>query len=192
MSKIIYQKNCIQHEAVAKAKRMLNKIEKQYGGFNGIFYCHIALTGVDDIDNKAIEYYIKNSIESLKKKIDKQIFQNQMYINGQINEEYEAGFYIPPFVEEIKLIESLTEVSTYIRHNYPELEIKKAEFIFTKNTIEEMYIEAKSYFINNPIIGFSKEYFAVNETGESKRLYPLTFSAYDLYDAKSIRVEFLS
>ena len=76
MSKILFHKNCIQHEAVAKVKRMLNKIEKQFGGFQGIFHCHISLTGVSDIDAKDLKYQIKNHLESLKKKIEKQLLQN--------------------------------------------------------------------------------------------------------------------
>jgi hypothetical protein len=190
MSKIIYHKNCIKHEGVEKAKRMLNKIEKQFGGFQGLFHCHISLTGVSDIDAKDLKYQIKNHLESLKKKIEKQLFQNEIYINGEINEDYEEGFYIPPFSEELKLIESLNEVSSYIRYNYPKLKVKQSEFIFSKNTAEEKYNEAKFHFQNNPVIGFSQEYFAVLENGESKRLYSLTFSAYDLENAKSIRVEF--
>ena len=190
MSKIIYHENCIKHEGVEKAKRMLNKIEKQFGGFQGLFHCHISLTGVSDIDAKDLKYQIKNHLESLKKKIEKQLLQNEIYINGEINEDYEEGFYIPPFVEELKLIESLNEVSSYIRYNYPKLKVKQSEFIFSKNTAEEKYNEAKFHFQNNPVIGFSQEYFAVLENGESKRFYSLTFSAYDLENAKSIRVEF--
>lgn len=190
MSKIIYHKNCIQHEGVEKAKRMLNKIEKQFGGFNGIFYCHISLTGVSDIDAKEIKYQIKNHLESLKKKIEKQLFQNEIYVNGEINEDYEEGFYIPPFAEELKLIESLNEVSSFIRNKYPKLKVKQSEFIFTKDNQDDKFNEAKYHFQNNPIIGFSQEYFAMLETGEKKKLYPFTFSSYDLINAKSIRVEF--
>ncbi len=190
MSKISYHKNCIQHECVEKAKRMLNKIEKKFGGFQGIFYCHISLTGVSDIDAKEIKYQIKNHLESLKKKIEKQLFQNEIYVNGEINEDYEDGFYIPPFVEELKLIESLNEVSSFIRNKYPELKVKQSEFIFTKDNQDDKFNEAKYHFQNNPIIGFSQEYFAILENGEKKKLYPFTFSSYDLINAKSIRVEF--
>lgn len=190
MSKILFHKNCIQHEAVAKVKRMLNKIDKQFGGFHGIFFCHITLTGVESIDNKEINYRIKSQLESLKKKIEKQLFQNEIYVNGEINEDYEEGFYIPPFSEELKLIESLNEVSSYIRNKYPELKVKQSEFIFTKDNQDDKFNEAKYHFQNNPIIGFSQEYFAILESGEKKKLYPFTFSSYDLINAKSIRVEF--
>jgi len=190
MSKIIYHKNCIQHEAVAKAKRMLTKIEKQFGGFNGMFYGNIKLTGVDEIDNKEIKHYVERHLKSLKNNIEKQLKQNESFIDGKENEEYVEGFYIPPFTEELKLVEALYEVGSYIRHNYPELEVKKLEFIFTKNNSEEKFNEAKLHFQNNPVIGFSQEYFAILESGEKKRLYPLTFSAYDLENAKSIMVEF--
>ena len=190
MSKILFHKNCIKHEAVAKVKRMLNKIDKQFGGFQGIFFCHITLTGVESIDNKEINYRIKSQLESLKKKIEKQLFQNEIYVNGEINEDYEEGFYIPPFSEELKLIESLNEVSSYIRNEYPELKVKQSEFIFTKDNQDDKFNEAKYHFQNNPIIGFSQEYFAILESGEKKKLYPFTFSSYDLINAKSIRVEF--
>jgi len=190
MSKIIYHKNCIQHDAVAKAKRMLKKIEKQFGGFNGIFYGTYQLTGVDEIDNKTVKWSVETHLKYLKNNIEKQLKQNEYFIDGKINEDYEEGFYIPQFSEELKLVEALSEVGSYIRHNYPELEVKKSEFVFTKNTDEEKFNEVKLHFQNNPVIGFSQEYFAILESGEKKRLYPLTFSAYDLVNAKSILVEF--
>ncbi|MBW8326578.1 MAG: hypothetical protein K0M50_17570 [Prolixibacteraceae bacterium] len=191
MNKIIFHKNCIQHEAVAKVKRMLNKIKKDFGGFQGIFYCSIQLTGVNDIDRKEIKSHIEKHLRNLKKKIDKQLLQNETFVSGEINEDYEEGFYIPPFTEELNLIESLNKVSSYIQNNYPEIKTKQSEFIFTKNTSEEKFNEAKLHFQNNPIIGFSQEYFAVLENGENKKLYPFTFSSYDLIDAKSIRCVFL-
>lgn len=127
MSKIIYHKNCIQHEAVEKAKRMFNKIEKQFGGFQGTFYCHIQLTGVYEIDNREVKAYIENHLRDLKRKIEKQLLQNEKYVNGEVNEHYEEGYSIPPFSEELKIIEALNEISLFIRHNYPEIEVKKNE-----------------------------------------------------------------
>ena len=114
----------------------------------------------------------------------------EIYINGEINEDYEEGFYIPTFSEELKLIESLNEVSSYIRNKYPRLKVKQSEFIFTKENHEEKFNESKLHFQLNPVVGFSQEYFAILENGEKKRLYPLTFSSYDLINAKSILVEF--
>lgn len=192
MSKIIYHKNCIHHEAVAKTKRMLLKIEKEFGGFQGIFYGNIKLTGVDDIDNKEVKSYVERHLRSLRNNIEKQLRQNEYFIDGKVNEDYDEGFYIPPFSEELKLVEALDQVGSYIRHNYPELEIRKIEYAFLQNSPEEKFNEAKLHFKNNPVIGFSQEYFAVLENGESKRLYPLTFSAYDLVNAKSIRVAFFN
>ena len=191
MSKITYHKNCIQHEAVAKAKRMFNKIEKQFGGFQGIFYCHIQLTGVDDIDNKEVKLHIEKHLRELKAKIEKQLLRNDKFVNGEVNPDYEDEFYIPPFSEELKVVEALDEVGSYIRHNYPELEIKKTELVFLQKTNEDKFNEAKIYFQNNPVIGFSQEYFTILESGEKKKLYPFTFSAYDLENAKSIIVQFL-
>lgn len=191
MSKIIYHKNCIQHEAVAKVKRMLNKIEKQFGGFQGIFYGNIKLTGVDEIDNREVKSYIEKHLRSLKSNIEKQLLRNEKFVNGEVNQDYEDEFYIPPLSEELKLVEALNEVGSYIRHNYPELEIKKREFIFTQNSPDEKFNESKLHFQTNPVVGFSQEYFAILENGETKKIYPITFSSYDLIDAKGIRVEFL-
>lgn len=99
---------------------MLNKIEKQFGGFQGTFYCNIQLTGVSDIDNREVQSYIENHLRDLKRKIEKQLLQNQKFVNGEVNEDYEEGFYIPPFSEELKIVEALNQVVSYIRHNYPE------------------------------------------------------------------------
>lgn len=190
MSKIKYHKSCIQHEAVAKAKRMFNKIEKQFGDFQGTFYCDIQFTGVDDIDNMNVKYYIERHLKGLKREIEKQLLQNEKFINGQENEHYEEGYYLPPMLEDFKIVEALAQVGSYIRHNYPELERKKAEFVLTKISAEEKLNETKLHFQNKPVYGFCQEYFAVLENGESKKLYPLTISAYDFEKAKSIRVEF--
>jgi hypothetical protein len=190
MSKIIYHKNCIQHEAVGKVKRMLNKIEKQFGGFQGTFYCNIQLTGVDEIDNREVKSYIENHLRDLKRKIEKQLLQNEKYVNGEVNEDYEEGYYIPPFSEELKIIQELNKVGSFIRHEYPELEVKKTEYVLTTNSSEGKLNETKLHFKNNPVFGFCQEYFAVNENGESKRLYPLTISSYDFENAKSVRCEF--
>lgn len=190
MSKIIYHKNYIQHEAVGKVKRMLKKIEKQFGGFQGTFYCNIQLTGVDEIDNREVKSYIENHLRDLKRKIEKQLFQNEKFVNGEVNEDYEEGYYIPPFSEELKIIEALNEVGSFIRHNYPELEVKKTEYLLTTNSPEEKLNETKLHFQNNPVFGFCQEYFAVLENGESKRLYPLTISSYDFTNAKSVRCDF--
>lgn len=192
MSKVIYHNNCIQHEAVAKAKRMLTKILKQFGGFNGFFNCNIKLTGVDEIDNKEIKHYVERHLKSLKNNIEVQLKQNEYFLDGKINEDYVEGFYIHPFSEELKLVEALYEVGSYIRHNYPELEVKRLEYILLTNSSVDKFNEAKLHFQNNPVIGFSQEYFAILESGEKVRLYPLTFSAYDLENAKSIMVEFFS
>lgn len=190
MSKITYHKNCIHHDAAAKAKRMLVKIEKQFGGFQGTFYCNMQLTGVYEIDNMNVKYYIEKHLKDLKSKIEKQLLQNEKFVNGQVNEDYEEGYYLPPVTEELKIIEALQNVGSHIRHNYPELETKKAEFVLSGNSAEEKFNSAKLHFQSNPVFGFSQEYFAVLENGESKRLYPLTLSAYEFEKAKSIRVEY--
>lgn len=189
---LTYHKNCIKSEAVEKAKRMLSKIQKQFGGFQGTFHCSITLTGVNEIDRKEIKHYIENHLKNLKRKIEKQLLQNEKLVNGEWNEEYEEGFYMPPFFEELKIVEALNQVHSYIWSNYPDIEVKKTEeFVFTETSPEGKYNESKNHFKSNPVVGFSQEYFAVMENGESRKLYPLTFSAYDLINAKSIYAQYL-
>ena len=192
MSKITYHKNCIKSEAVEKAKRMLNKIEKQFGGFQGTFYCNIQLTGVYEIDNREVKHYIENHLRDLKRKIEKQLLQNEKYIKGEVNEDYEEGYYIPPFSEELKIIEVLNEVGSHIRHNYPELEIKKSdELIFIETSPMGKYNEAKTHFEKNPVVGFCQEYFAVLENGVHRKLWPITLSGHDFVNAKSVYAQYL-
>lgn len=191
MSKITYHKNGHQNEAVSKAKRMLKKIEKQFGGFQGKFYCNIQLTGINDIDRREIKSYVEKHLKELKKQIEKQLFQNEKLVNGDWNEQYEEGFYIPTFKDELQLIEALNEVYNFIWNNYPDIEVKKSEpFVFTAQTPEDKYNEVVNFFKQNPIYGFNQECYAVLENGSSKRLYPTTFSAYDLSNATGVFVEF--
>lgn len=192
MSKIIYHKNCIKNEAVEKAKRMLNKILKQFGGFQGTFHCDIRLTGVNVIDRRNVKYYIEKHLKDLIRKIEKQCLQNEKMINGEWNEDYEEGFYMPPFLEELKIVEALNQVHSHIWSNYPDIEVKKTEpFVFSETSLEGKYSEVKNHFQNNPVFGFNQEYFAVLENGAERQLYPITFSAYDLINAKSIYAQFL-
>jgi hypothetical protein len=191
MSKIIYHKNCRQHEAVEKAKRMLNKIEKQFGGFQGLFYCNIQLTGINDIDRREVKSYVERHLKELKKKIEKQLLQNEKLVNGDWNENYEEGFYLPPFKEELQIVEALNEVHKFIWDKYPEIEVKKSdEFVFTEQTPEGKFNEALRYFKSKPVEGFNQETFGIFEDGKRKKLYPLTFSPYELSTAKSVYVAF--
>jgi hypothetical protein len=192
MSKIAYHKNCIKNPPVEKAKRMLNKIDKQFGGFNGIFHCNIQLTGVNDIDRSEIKRLIENHFKDLKRKIDKQLLQNEKLVNGKWNDEYEEGFYTPTFVEELNLIIALNEVHSHIWSLYPDIEIKKTEpFIFSEISPEGKYFEAKNHFEKNPVYGFQQKYFAVLKNETVRELYPFTFSKFDLVDAKSIYATYL-
>ncbi|MEP7317189.1 MAG: hypothetical protein ABI921_00555 [Panacibacter sp.] len=191
MSKIIYHKNCRQHEAVAKVKRMLHKIEKQFGGFQGTFYCNIQLTGVNDIDRREVKSYVEQHLKELKRKIDKQLLQNEKLVNGEWNESYEEGYYTPTFTEQLQIIEALNKVHSFIWSEYPEIEIKKSEpFVFTAENPAAKYEEAKRYFLSNPVVGFLQETFGIFENGVSRKLYPLTFSSYDLQNAKSVYVQY--
>ena len=127
----------------------------------------------------------------MKKQIEKQLFQNEKLVNGDWNEQYEEGFYIPTFKDELQLIEALNEVYNFIWNNYPDIEVKKSEpFVFTAQTPEDKYNEVVNFFKQNPIYGFNQECYAVLENGSSKRLYPTTFSAYDLSNATGVFVEF--
>ncbi|MBC7428905.1 MAG: hypothetical protein H7336_09860, partial [Bacteriovorax sp.] len=113
-------------------------------------------------------------------------------VNGEWNEEYEEGFYIPPFSEELEIVEALNNVHSFIYNNYPEVETKKSEqFVFTANSATGKFEEAKRYFKSNPVVGFLQETFAVFENGISRKLYSLTFSENDLNGAKSVYVQFV-
>ena len=77
MSKISYHKHGHKNEAVSKAKRMLIKIEKQFGGFQGKFYCKIQLTGINDIDRLEVKNCVKRYLNELKEHIEKQLLKNE-------------------------------------------------------------------------------------------------------------------
>ena len=146
----------------------------------------------NDIDRFEIKNRIENHLKDLKKKIEKQLFRNEKLFKGEWNEEYEEGFYIPPLSDELKIIELLNEVHSYIWNNYPVLETKKTDdYILKSDTTKAKYYELKRHFENNPVVGFCQEYFSRLENGESKQLYPFTFSHYDLRNVKSVYVQFL-
>jgi hypothetical protein len=191
MSKIAYHKMCRHHEAVARAKRMLNKIEKRFGGFQGEFYCNIQLTGIADIDGREVNSYVTRHLTELKKKIEHQLEKNEKWVNGEWNEQYEEGYYTPPLLEQFEIFEALKVVYSFIRSGYPEIEIKKSEvFVLTAQTPEAKYHEVLKFYRSKPVDGFNQEIFAVLENDEIKKLYPITFSVYDLTTVKSVFIEF--
>ncbi len=190
MSKIIYHKNCIQHESVGKAKRMLKKIAKQFGGFEGQFYCNIKLTGVNEIDNREVELYIERYFMKLKKEIDQQFLRNKFFVDGEENEDYEKGYYLQPISKKFEIIKALNEVGFFIRNNYPVLEVKRYEYLLTANSSEGKLDETILHFRNNPVFGFCQEFFVVFKNGKSKSLCFMTISSYDFENAKSILCEF--
>lgn len=188
MSKIKYHENCRHHEAVSKVKRMLNKIEKQFGGFQGKFYCTIQLTGVNDLDRRELKYQVEKHLKELKSKIEKELLKNEKLIGGEWNEEYEEGFYMPPLKEEMQLIEALKEIHSYIWSNYPELEPQKDVFQFSNVTAhpEEKKREYQRHYERNPLIGFNKTFFRVYPDGVKREIFPLTADVNDLKEATAI------
>jgi len=192
MSKIIYHKNCRRHEAVSKAKRMLTKIEKQFGEYQGRFYCTIQLTGISELDRSDVLQQLEKHLMDLKRNIEKQFLQNDKIVDGCWNDNYQEGYYLPPLKEDFKIAEALNEVHSFIWSNYPEIEEKKSEpFIFTSESPELKFQEAKRFFKNNPVNGFLQETFGVFENGESKKLYPFTFSPNELSNATSVYVQYV-
>lgn len=107
-------KNCIQHEAVEKAKQMIKKIETQFGEFNEIFYESLTLTGVEAIDSAKIMYDIRIILNYLKYDIELQLLKNEDYVDG---------FCVTRFTKELKLVEELYKVDFFIRENYQKLEV---------------------------------------------------------------------
>jgi hypothetical protein len=192
MSKISYHKNGHKHDAVAKAKRMLNKIEKQFGGLSSFqFYCDIQLTGINDIDRRDVKNYLEKHLKKLQKDIDKQLFRNEKMVNGDWNDEYEEGYWMPTLKEQMQVVEAINEVYNFIWNEYPDIEVKQSEtLIFKETTPQAKYKEAVAYFKAKPIFGFNTEYFARLENGKSRKLYPITFSAHDLDNAIGVYAKY--
>jgi hypothetical protein len=190
--KISYHKNCRQHEQVSKAKRMLNKIAKKYPwGSHPEFYCDMNFTGINELDRGNVKRYIESHLKDLKLSIEKQLNNNELYLNGELNEKYEEGFWIPTFKSKLQLIEELNEVYNFIWNNYPVIPFQKSEvYIFKGDSPEAKYNEAKRKFENHPVLGYNHEYYAELENGKHKRLYSLTFSSFDLKDATGIYYQF--
>jgi hypothetical protein len=188
MSKIKYHKMAHRHEAVAKTKRMLTKIDKQYGGIGGRFYCNIQLTGVEEIDSVDIKGFLTHHLNDLKKNIEKQLSKNEKYIGIDFNEDYEEGFDIYSIKKELILIELLDNVYTHVCAEYPIIEVKKTnEVCFDENDLAlAKHKKATDFFNQNPVCGFNVEFYAKRADGAEKRLWGLTCTAYDLKDAVSV------
>jgi len=101
-------KNCIQHKSVEKAQQMLKEIK------TGISYQKFTLTGVEARDRSKIMFCIKRHLNYLKYDIDIQILKNEAYADG---------FCIPRFIKEMKLVEELYKLDSFISENYPKLEV---------------------------------------------------------------------
>lgn len=189
MNNITYHKYKRKHEAVEKAKEMLNKIEKKSGDFE--LSCYFQLTGVREIDKDEVKFFFRIHWKALIKQMEQQLLNNEMLVGGQWNENYTEGFCVPTFKEAVQLIEALDDVYNFICNYYPEIERKKSEpIVFKDTTTRGKYLEATNYFAANPVHGFKPKYFAVLEDGELKEFYPATISLYDLTLATSIYFEY--
>lgn len=191
MSKINYHIKAHKHEAVSKAKRMLNKIEKHYGGFQGKFYCNIQFTGINDIDRREIKRLVEHHLKKLKLQIEKQLLQNEKFVNGDYNDNYEEGYYTPYFKDELQLIEALNEVYSFIWNNYPDIEVKQSEpYMFKSQTDQEKFNEAVSWSREKLIYGYNQVYYAITEDGKNKELFPLTLSTSDFTNTIGVFVSY--
>lgn len=179
MNIIIYHKNCRKHDAVLKAKRLLKKAFSIVANQIDI-HANIQLTGVMDIDFRGVKYYLDNQMEKLKEKIEKDIKDEK---------EYNHGYNLNSHIHRLQLIQGLNDVCGHIGSEYPELEIKIHEFVFTKESVEDKYREIVHSFQNNPLKGYNAEYIAIRPTGERK-LYPLTFSKDDLEGATKVIIKY--
>lgn len=193
MSKIIYHQNCHKHEFVKKAKRMLNQIEQEYGvaTYQGNFYCSITLTGINDLDRMQVKMYVETHLKELKRKIDKQLLQNEKLVNGDWNENYEEGYYMPSFKVEFELAEALNKVYNFIYSNYPEIEFKESVvFVFNQTSNEAKYNALKEHINTAPVFGFNRQYYGIMKDGSPKQFYGLSFSPYDLTDVIAVNVKY--
>lgn len=189
MSKIIYHKHGHRNDAVAKAKRMLNKIDKKYGGIGGRFYCNIELTGINIIDRGNVKFYLAKHLKNLREKILQQLNQNSELIGIDPNEDYEEGFHISDLKREMEIIDDIHEVYSFIWALYPEVDwITSDPYVFTSETSEGKYNEAIAHHKSNPVIGFNQEYYVILYNGKSQQLFPLSLSHFDFRDARSMYV----
>ncbi len=102
------RENCIQHEAVTKAKQMLKEIKTD------ISYQKFTLTGVEAKDRAKIAHLVKRHLTYLNYYIDLQLKKNETYADG---------FCIPLFTRELKFVEELYKLDSFISENYQKLEV---------------------------------------------------------------------
>lgn len=187
MIKISYHKHAHKHEAVIKAKKMLNTIEKKFCNHYIECFSVVQLTGINEIDRQEVKCCIEDHLKNLKKNIEEQLFQNQKFIDGIYNLQYDEGYHTPALIHDFKLIKELDETYSFILNSYPKIELKKSEiFVFTTKKPEDKYNEIVNHFKENIVTGYNKEYFAVLENGIEKKLYPQNFSSQDLSDAVGV------
>lgn len=185
---ITYHKKAHKHSQCAKAKRLLNKILKE---FQGELYMNIELTGINNIDSTEVKIYVERHFDDLKKMMEQQLLQNKKFIDGKLNEDYEDGYNIHHLKYKLSLIEKLNEVYEFIFFRYPTVEFKQTDlYVFKKEDSQEKYYELKYFLEKNPVAGFNQEYYAVLNDESHKRLYPFTFSHGDLLEATSVYVKF--
>ena len=180
MNKIIYHKNCRRHEAVSKAKRLLNKAVLIVQNVSDI-YVSIELTGVSDIDYREVKCYVDSEMRSLKIKIEQDIIDEK---------EYNHGYHFRSHMTRLEFIKALDDVCGFIANNYPEIEQKQREYTFTNETFEGKYRELKEEFKKNPIEGYAAEHFVVLPDGE-RRVYGITFQKQDLAGVSKLITRFL-
>lgn len=191
MSKITYHPEYRKHQFVAKAKQMLLKIDKEYGGFDdGQFWCEIKLTGINEIDREEVKWLVEKHMEKCKNQIEKQLLQNKKFHSGDWNEKYQEGFYLPILKQDFQIVEALNNVYQFIWDKYPVKTQRSETFVFTTTDYEDKYNEIHNHLKQNPIKGFKQEYYAILSNKKTRRLFPFTFSAYDLYDATGVYAEF--
>lgn len=124
MSKIIFHKNGHQHEPVAKAKWMLNKIEDQFEDILGSFYCKIQLTGINEIDKRQVKIYVGLHLNVLKKQIDELLLLNEEFGGRECKKNYDDDYFVQSARDQLELIKALGDVYRCIEKNYPYIDLK--------------------------------------------------------------------
>jgi hypothetical protein len=191
MNKITYHPEGYRHEAVAKVKRMLTKIgkEEKENNVNSDFYVFEKLTGVEKNDADRVKYLIQKQLENIQSVVKKDLDRTSHFIDGKPNDDYEEYFYLKPMHRHFELVKKLDAVYQEIK-NYPELEIKRFEYIFNATDAQEKFLEIYHYLKVNPFRGFNQDWYAVNENREKKYIVMMFFSAHDLEKATSILCEY--
>ena len=179
MAKIKHAKGSYQHAEVKKVKRQLIKAYKITERLSYV-YANIVLTGIEELDYRAILYYYKSEYENLRNRISKDIEEN--------GEQDYMQYHLSANIAVLKLIDAL-HTALSLTGDYPTIPFKILDFEFKTETVDDKYNEMAYYYKNNEIVSFTKQWYAVNGDEEIWLGY-LSFSKEKLKNAQKLRLKY--